>query len=180
MNRNIIAILEKYYPKNISSYDTVYNSTPESKSLSELKSKADPRWSAFINLMTEKFQSYYVSDRTDNEVGNRCVIYCYRNSYLFEIVVHVSRIGNYFFFRVKKCSVNTELVQTKEVGSIVNRAFKEGEADIRYILDCIKHIYNFDIMSEELAYTIVPHISTNSKQLGEARVFDAVFGDTDL
>ena len=180
MSADIIAIIEKYYPKNISAFELAYDTSDEQVALKELKSKFDERWPVFVDRMVLKFRHEYVDDRTDCEPGNRCIIYCYRNNFLFEIVVHISRMVEYFFFWVKKHSVNTRLVQMRWIGIQTNHPFPEVENEVHYILQAIKEIYNYTLMTEELAYTPIPYISTQNRQLGEARILDLVFADTDL
>ena len=180
MKADIIAIIEQYYPKNISSFDPIYGTTQQNLALIELKREIDKRWTAFIERVTLKFGHEYVRDRSDNEPGNRCVIYCYTNNLLFEIVVHISRMVEYFFFLVKKNSVNVHLVQTKQIGVAINSAFEEVEEEMQFIIAAIKDVYNYNIMPEELAYTQLPFIATRNKTLGQSTVFNAVFADTEL
>ena len=44
MSADIIAIIEKYYPKNISAFELAYDTSDEQVALKELKSKFDERW----------------------------------------------------------------------------------------------------------------------------------------
>jgi hypothetical protein len=180
MNEDIIAAIEEYYPKNISSFDAKYDSTDQCVALSELKRQFDVRWSTFIDRMISNFGSEYVVDRSDNEPGNRCVIYLYRGDLLFEVVVHISRILPYFFYSAKKLLVNMAQIRTTKVQSINNGAFSEILDEVENTVKAIKAIYNYQIMPVELAHTLVPHISTKNKGLQEATIFHAVFADTDI
>lgn len=180
MNEDIIAAIEKYYPKNISSFDATYDSTDQCVALSELKRRFDVRWNTFIDRMILNFGNEYVMDRSDNEPGNRCVIYLYRSDLLFEVVVHIARILPYFFYSAKKLLVNIAQIKTTEVRSVDNSAFPEIRDEVEIIVKEITTIYNYEIMPVQFANKLLPDISTKNKNLGEATIFHAVFSDTDI
>jgi hypothetical protein len=180
MEEAIIAAIQKYYPTGISSFDSQYDATKEYLALSELKNNVDARWKSFIDRMILKFGAEYVRDRSDNEPGNRCVIYIYQGDNLFEIVVHVSRIVRYYYYLIKKLTVDQAKVTTTQIDAVTNSMFSEIDTQVHAIIQTIEDIYNYSLMSQEAAETVLPNISTKNRNLGEATIFHAIFADAHI
>lgn len=180
MDDDIISTIYKFYPRNVSGFSEEYYSTQEYHNLSSKIAGKDQRWDNFFADMKQKFGDEYVRDRSDEEPCGRCVIYAFHENFVFEFVIHISSLIDYYSFYVRKAVINNANPGMQEVGRLVNNTFPEVESECNFILNSIKLHYNYQLMAEDFGKMLVPDISTNNKDLGETTIFDAVFADTEL
>lgn len=177
---NYIIIAYNYYPKEINISDEIYFSSPEFLLRERIIKKRDLRWENLISELKIKFGFEYVLDRTDNEIGYRCVVYIHKGELLYECIFHISKITQLYCYLIKELKVDKIKIETVLLSQHFNKVPDTSLNEIEFIISILLRFFPYSLADEELCQQRLPDIATKNKPLGEVIFFDAFFADTIL
>lgn len=180
----ILAIVYKYYPKNIESCTDIYYESLEFKRLKNTlkqEHKKLTNWSSFLESLKSKLSSEYkVNDWTqffNNDASYVCRISCLKSSSKGSIsinwVINISVISNYYAiyqstiesigeFNMPSYIEYNDFEIPKEISDILFRELKF-------------YFGKWEKFPNHLALKIVPNITVGIKNFGETTYFDCIF-----
>lgn len=179
MKDKINDIILKYYPEGISNNEESYYQSIEHLRLIKKIEMKESRWGLFYDSLVNRFNQEYVRDVSNRLPSNKCIVYIYKETHLFEITIYISKLAELYFFVCKKILVDEVNVATTQVDHKTNQFFPEIQTEGKFILNNLDTYFNYSLASIEFCETPVPNICTNNYYFGKVTLFNVLFSDSE-